>query len=97
MHFFLGALRVKYLESIKIINFQLDKTSCFYILSFQGQAGHLNICFAGPAQNLGALSDWAPVSLFPCFTKSEMLMTSDYLYPFVFICLQCIVLSCGLF
>ena len=50
-----------------------DKTSYLYILPFfHGQAGPLT-SFRGPAQNLGALGYWAPVSLFPCSMINKLL------------------------
>ena len=55
------------ITKLQTASVRFDKTSHPYILLFfRGKLGPLKYSFRGPAQNLGALGYWAPVSLFPC-------------------------------
>ena len=59
----------------------LTRLHTFISSFFQGQAGPLNTYFRGPAQKLGALGYWAPVSLFPCIpTNPQAVSDSDVKY-----------------
>ena len=48
-----------------------------YYPFFRGKLGPKTFSFRGPAQNLGALGYWAPVSLFPCATQSVQSTPAD--------------------
>ena len=60
---------------------RFDKTSLPF---FRGKLGPLTFSFRGPAQNLGALGYWAPVSLFPCLPSPGPIMTISLTHTNVF-------------
>ena len=62
----------------KQLNEDLTRLHTFkYYPFFRGKLGPKTFSFRGPAQNLGALGYWAPVSLFPCATQSVQSTPAD--------------------
>ena len=64
----------------------------YILLFFRGKMGPLTFSFRGPAQNLGALGYWAPVSLFP-WTQMGKKIECKIMMDFIFLKLYANVLG----